>query len=117
MREKAKIAGAVVIILLLVTANIQAEVITINLTAQITQLDDMDNLLLGQLGIGSTISGSYTYDSDAADLNPSPHYGGSIFTTVPYGINLAGGGMFLNPTLKIPILLSELGMMTTEMDT
>ena len=72
--------------------NLWAEVITINLSAEITQLDDRDGMLNGQLNVGDSISGSYTYDSATPDSSSNPSVGVYWHDSRPYGITLTAGG-------------------------
>ena len=50
-----------------------ADLIQINLTAQISQVDDPYDLLGGQAEVGNIISGHYKYNSSTPDTNDSPN--------------------------------------------
>jgi len=69
----------------------RAEMISIGLSAQVSYIDDREELLDGLIDIGDTVTGSYTYDSDKLDNSLDErvgaywHYGG------PYGIVLNVG--------------------------
>jgi len=93
MGIKAKILAVIFVILALSCNSLQATIITINLTAEVTQVDDLaDGLLEGQVNVGDTITGSYTYDSTTPDSNPLEAVGSYEHSSPPYGINLSVGG-------------------------
>ena len=69
MTKKAEILTVLFMVLSLSSRNLRAEIITIHLTAEIEYIDGQD-LLEGRVNVGDTITGSYTYDSDAPDTNP-----------------------------------------------
>jgi len=58
MKKKAGILTVFFVVLALGAGNLRAEIIEINLTAEIAYIDDFDGLLNGQLGVGSIITGS-----------------------------------------------------------
>jgi photosystem II stability/assembly factor-like uncharacterized protein len=66
--------------------------ITIRITAQVATVDDRDNILNGAINVNDMITGTYTYNSFAADSNPLPTVGDYWHTTSPYGIIVYGGG-------------------------
>ncbi|MBN1846854.1 MAG: PEP-CTERM sorting domain-containing protein [Sedimentisphaerales bacterium] len=71
----------------------RASLIEIAITAEITAVQDSGGLLDGNVNAGDTITGSYIYDSEAIDTEPSNPYKGLYkFTQSPYGISLATGG-------------------------
>jgi len=92
MSKEAKILTVFFVVVALSAGNLWAEIIEINITAEITGVDDPDGLLNGQLSVGSIISGSYIYDSDTPDSSPAPDYGRYLHYSPPYGISLSGGG-------------------------
>lgn len=93
MLDKTKISIGFLGILTVITGNLFAQIITINITANVTEISDRYNLLLGQLSVGNTISGSYTYDSDAIDTVPLDTKRGNYpHNTSPFGITVSGGG-------------------------
>lgn len=69
MKRGIKIGVVFFMVLSLASANLRATTITINLTAEITGIDDVGGLLEGQLNVGDIITGSYIYDSDTPDTD------------------------------------------------
>ncbi|MCW8957194.1 MAG: hypothetical protein OQL09_09950, partial [Gammaproteobacteria bacterium] len=61
--------------LALLATSVQAELITINVSATVNHVDDMGNVLGGQLTPGDIITGSYTYDTATIDRDTSPEFG------------------------------------------
>ena len=92
MGRKAKISAVVFVILALSANSLRATIITINLTAEIAEVDDLGGLLEGNVNVGDTITGSYTYDSTTSDSNPLETVGDYWHFSPPYGINLSAGG-------------------------
>jgi hypothetical protein len=68
-----------------------ATLITINITAEVADIDDPDNMLGGAVEVGDTIKGSYTYDSTTPDSNPSSTVGDYNHSRSPNGIKLNVG--------------------------
>jgi hypothetical protein len=76
-------------ILGLIVPQTQAALIEIAIEAEVTAVSDSGNLLEGNVNVGDTITGSYKYDSEATDTEPSiPYYGSYDFLQFPYGISL-----------------------------
>jgi len=92
MIRKAEIFTALFVVLGLCTGSLRAEIVTIQLTAEVTYLDDLGDLLEGKVHVGDIITGSYSYDSDTPDSSPSSSLGTYRHYTPPYGINLSIGG-------------------------
>ena len=92
MSATAKIIIAFFLVFVLDISDIQANIITINLSAEIIAVEDPDALLNGQLAGGDIITGSYTYNSDTPDTNPLTTVAGYEHFSPPYGITLYGGG-------------------------
>jgi len=93
MKKKAGILTVFFVVLALGAGNLRAEIIEINITAEIAYIGDLDGLLNGQLGVGDILSGSYIYDSATPDSQPSaPAVGDYWHYSSPYGISLSGGG-------------------------
>lgn len=93
MIKKAKILTALFVVLSLWSGNLRAGLITIYLTAEVTYVDDFDNLLEGKVTAGDIITGSYSYDSDTPDDNPMSSAGAYFHYSPPYGISLSVGGL------------------------
>jgi hypothetical protein len=64
----------------------QAVPITIQITGEVTTFSDYTGLL-NTIHVGSSFSGTYTYDSSVADSG-----GGHYYQNTPYGVNLTLGG-------------------------
>jgi hypothetical protein len=70
-----------------------AELITINLTATVNLVQDPGNYLEGKITNGSTITGSYTYESTILDSTPDdPTVGHYWNYAQPAGVSLSLGG-------------------------
>lgn len=54
---------------------VQAGPVTFHFGGEITRVLDLDNLLGGQIAVGSPFSGQYTFESDTPDSNPEPSRG------------------------------------------
>ena len=92
MEKGAKILAAVFVILALSVNSLEATIITINLTAEIAEVYDISGLLEGNVNVGDTITGSYTYDSSTPDSNPLETIGSYEHFNAPYGVTLSVGG-------------------------
>ena len=110
MSKQAKIITMFFVVLALGAGNVWAEIIEINITAEIAQLRDPYGLLKGQLIVGDIITGSYIYDSDTPDTNPSNTVGDYWHYSSPYGISLSVGGFVFqtNPDNNIHFLVEIL---------
>lgn len=85
---------AIVFVLCFSLAPVRAELITIDLTAVVDSVYDEYNLLENKIHAGDTITGFYTYDSSALDLDPDlPDLGRYKFSTSPSGMSLTVGGL------------------------
>jgi len=69
-----------------------ADLITISITAQVGRIDDDSNLFGGQIQVGDTITGFYTYDTDTPDGASTPDAGDYWFYNWPCGISLNVSG-------------------------
>ena len=81
------------VVLSLVLANVQAEDITIGLTAEVRLVDDPHGMLSGHVNVGDSLTGMYTYDSCTPDSNPDVTVGDYQHSNAPYGIFLTVGGL------------------------
>lgn len=89
MIRKAEIVTVLFVVLGLWTGSLRAELITIHLTAEVTYVDDLADLLEGMVTVGDIITGSYSYDSDTLDTNPLDTVGAYWHYNAPYGFNLS----------------------------
>ncbi len=62
-----------------------AEILTVRVMAHVVQLDDPENVLGGQVSVGQTVQGSYTYETTAADRAPWDTTWGSYVQTPEQG--------------------------------
>ena len=49
--------------------------VTFNVTATVRELYDYDNVIGSEINIGDTVTGSYTFNTDAPDVDPDPNHG------------------------------------------
>jgi len=65
--------------------------VTFNVTAQVREIYDYDNVLGSTVNIGDSVTGSYTFNTNTPDMDPAPEYG--RFEHVPgtgnYGFNIS----------------------------
>jgi hypothetical protein len=78
----------VFVVLALSAATTNATIVTIGLTAEITNIDRYSQWLNENFKVGDIITGSYTYDTDTPDTNPLSTVADYVYTGAPYGINL-----------------------------
>lgn len=89
---------SVVVLAALVPAT-HGQLIEIGLTAEVYGVEDFNNLLDGLIQAGDTITGSYTYDSEAVDTMPNdPSTGNYEFVGLEFGISLAINGLEFRTT-------------------
>ena len=86
-------------ILALSANSLQAAIIIIDLTAEISDVDDLGELLEGLVNVGDIITGSYTYDSATPDSKPLETVGDYWHSSQPYGISLSVGGFVFQTDL------------------
>lgn len=71
---------------------VDPSLITMQLTATISQVSDSDGLLGGAIVVGDTITGTYTYDIDTVDSNTLETVGDYLHDSAPNGIFLESKG-------------------------
>ncbi len=71
----------------------RADSISIMLTAEVTDVDDPENILGGVLAVADIITGVYVYDTNTPDTNALPTGGDYLHTTAPNGITINAGGL------------------------
>jgi hypothetical protein len=117
MKKKAEILTVLFMVLSLWTGSLRAELITIYLTAEVTALDDRDNLLESKVSIGDIITGSYSYGSDTLDTNPLDEAGEYWHYSPPYGISLnVGGFVFQTDPQNVDFLVAVVNDHLNEYD-
>ena len=92
MIGKRKVLAVFLAVFALGAGNLWGEIIMIGLTGEIDYLDDPDGILQERLELGDVMTGSYTYNSDTPDTNPSSSIGDYWHYSPPYGIRLTAGG-------------------------
>ena len=92
MRGMARIVAVAFVVLGLSVGVLDAGIVEISLTAEITLIRDPGGEFDGQLQIGDIMTGSYKYDSTTPDSNPLLTVGDYEHYSPPYGISLAVGG-------------------------
>ena len=65
-----------------------AALISIDITATISRIDDTNGFLTGHIGVGDIIYGTYIYETTTADTNGLSEVGDYRHTTAPFGITL-----------------------------
>jgi len=70
---------------------INAELITIQIEAEVDTVEDEGNYLEGQILPGNIITGYYTYESTTPDTNPLTNVGDYWHDSSPFGIFLSVG--------------------------
>ncbi len=109
MMRIAKILAVFFVVLALCASSLQAKDIEIKITAEVTYVDDRPNLLEGKINVGDIITGSYIYDSNTIDTNPSSSVGDYQHSTSPYGVYLSAGGFTFQTDLSNVDFLVEIG--------
>ena len=66
----------------------QAQLVTVGMTAQVTSVSDYGNLFHGDIAVGDTITGYYTYDLATPDLDTRTNVGDYETTSLDTSINL-----------------------------
>ena len=102
------------VILALSASSLRAAIITIDITAEISDVDDLGGLLEGLVNVGDIITGSYTYDSATPDSDPLETGGSYDYFSEFYGISLSVSGFVFqtdpdNVDFRIDILNNHLG--------
>ena len=82
-----------VLIVLSASLCVQAQVITIAIEAAVSEVDDPANFLEGAIAVDDIITGTYTYNTDTPDTNPSSTVGDYWHYESPYGIDLLCNGL------------------------
>ena len=70
---------------------VNGALITIGIEAVVDDVHDVDNYLDGRINVGDLITGSYTYDTDTPDSNPSAKVGDYEHYAHPSGFSLSVG--------------------------
>ncbi len=72
-----------ILAVILLAGFVNAEIVQINIEAEVTSVDDSGNYLEGNINVGDTITGYYIYDTETPDSNPSEsvgdYYSGGIY--------------------------------------
>jgi hypothetical protein len=68
-----------------------SNLITISFTATVTEVNDTAHAL-GNVQVGDTITGTYTYDAAKSDDHPAPEIGSYAYYTAPNGMRANIGG-------------------------
>ena len=110
-----KAAAIIITVLLLAVASpVQAEIIRIAIEATVDWVDDQGDYLEGNITPGDIITGTYTYDSDTADSNPSSTVGDYWHYNSPFGISLNVGGFdFKTDPTDVEILIEVINNSTS----
>ena len=69
--------------------SVLADQIIVNFSGRVTSVGDPYMYIpSGAIEIGDILQGSYSYDTDTLDSDPSPNKGSYLYTTNPYGITV-----------------------------
>ena len=82
-----------VLIVLSAAVCAQAQVITIAIEAAVREIYDAADLLEGAISLDDIITGTYTYDTDTPDTNPSSTFGSYYHYDTPFGVDLGCNGL------------------------
>ena len=98
-------------ILIISPTQSDGSLITIEIEAVVDNVHDPANVFEGKINPDNIIVGSYTYDSDTPDSNPSPYVGDYKQTELTTGIVLSCGGYEFRSDKKynIEILNDHMG--------
>jgi hypothetical protein len=88
METKARQSLIALLVVVACAASAPAEIVKIELTAEITYVDPYHQWLNENFKLGDIITGSYTYDTSAPDQNPSSAIGYYLFSEPPSGVVL-----------------------------
>jgi hypothetical protein len=91
MRWRGRVLAAMAMVCFLCGATASAYIVQIEVIARVVGVDDRANLLGGAINTDDIMTGSYLYDSDAPDRNPSATLGAYRYFEAPYGISLTTG--------------------------
>jgi hypothetical protein len=84
-----------------------AELVTIELTGEVTGLDDPVGWINSEVTVGQEISGWYSYDTSTPDSNPLARVGDYYHHSKPYGIELhIGDFVFQTDPADVEFLLA-----------
>jgi len=65
-----------------------AGVVSVDIYGWVTEVDDRNGVLGGQIAIDDFVSGNYIYDSGVSDNNPSALIGNYRYDSAPFGLSL-----------------------------
>jgi hypothetical protein len=81
-----------VVVALCATSSL-ANIVTVNFSAEVTYVNTGSGLSPDQIGAADVITGSYSYDTDAPDLNLLPTIGDYRYCSPPCGITFSVGDL------------------------
>lgn len=77
------------ILVLLLNTNVGAVPVTFEFSGTVIDYHNIEGILDPAIGIGSTFTGSYTFNSDAVDSDTDPRYGHYIYSeSAPSGFSM-----------------------------
>jgi hypothetical protein len=85
-----KFVGVAIVFLLLPVMS-YGQLVTIQIEATVNYLDDYDNLLQGKVSLGSTITGTYTYDTSTLDSDPFSQFAEYLHLSPSCGVIVSTG--------------------------
>jgi hypothetical protein len=98
----------VFVVLALSAATTNATIVTIELTGEVTYVDEYSSILQELFHVGDPVTGIYVYDTDTADTNPLGNVSDYVHTINPYGIFLTVGEFMIQSNPERPEFLIEI---------
>lgn len=75
MKRRTYLAAAGAVALMLSVGTAMADLVTVEVTGTVEYVNDPNNALTGEIQTSQQVTGTYTYDTSVADIEPSPEYG------------------------------------------
>jgi hypothetical protein len=94
-----------------------ARLLTVAVTAEVTGITGDSHLLQGQMEVGSTIEGTYTYDTSVPDSDDATFAGEYRFSSPPCSIVLRAGGLvFQTDPCHVDLIVHSYNDLIAEVD-
>ena len=98
----------VLAISVMMSACANAELVTISISAEVNNVEDIGNVFGGAIQSGDIITGYYTYDSDTSDTNPSTTVADYWQTSIASEFMLSVKGLEFRTDASNPNFLLEI---------
>lgn len=93
MNARGRVLVFVLLAVSFMPANTVANLVTIELVAQVTAIDDMSNLLESLIDVGDELRGTYLYEASTSDASPLSTVGQYSHYSTPHRIALSCQGL------------------------